>query len=205
MKQCPACGNAVDGRSDACTFCGHSFTGRPNLGQDMSTSPYAPQARSGPRLGVWLTIFFVLAVTGAIAAALFFVGREVNEEFGSIGTDSETETGEVFSPKRLDTSAEGAYEGIRPLVAELGAGGVSCKRVNVLVKNSTLQAGTCFIGAESLSIQVYFSKLAFDASVSSMKSSVGANLAFGKNWTVLAPTSVRLTKQVAEALDGRTG
>lgn len=195
----------VDSQSNACGYCGHDFTGQlATGGQNMGESPYVQHVRSSMRWSLWLTIFIVLAVTGTIVAAFFFVGKEVDDTFDKVGIGN-VDVGDAFNPKELDTEAEGAFKGVKPLVAELKANGVKCERTNVLASNGTLESGTCFRGSTSLTIQVYFDKLSFDASVSSLESTQGKSLAFGSNWTVMAPTDPAIVKKVAEALGGKVG
>jgi zinc-ribbon domain len=204
MKQCPSCASMVDSQSNACGYCGHDFTGQLATGENAGQSPYVQHVRSSMRWSLWLTTFIVLAVTGTIVAAFFFVGKEVDDTFDKVGLGN-VEVGDALNPKELDTSAEGAFKGVKPLVAELNAKGVKCERTNVVVSNGTLESGTCFMGTDSLNVQVYFDKLSFDASVSSLEATQGKSLAFGRNWTVLAPTSPGTAKKVAKALGGQIG
>ena len=204
MKQCPACGNQVDEQSNACGFCGHDFTGRLASGLSVGESPYVQQARARSRWGPLLVVLIVLVVGATAVGGVFFVGKEVTDAFTDTGVDVTTGGGGV-EPQQIDTSAEGTFKGIKPLVAELKANGVKCKRTNVIVSNGTLESGSCFMGTDSLTILVYFNQLAFDASVSSMESTQGKSLAFGKNWLVLAPTSPEIAKAAAKALGGKVG
>lgn len=204
MKQCPACGNQVDAQSNACGFCGHDFTGQLGSVTSVGESPYVQQVRSRSRWGVWLIVLIVLVVGASAVGAVFFVGKEVTDAFSDTGVGVDIGNGGI-EPQEIDTSAEGTFKGIKPLVAELKTNGVKCKRTNIIVSNGTLESGSCFMGADSLTILVYFNQLSFDASVSSMEATQGKSLAYGKNWVVLAPTSPGIAKRAAAALGGKVG
>lgn len=204
MKQCPACGNQVDAQTSACGFCGHDFSGERASGLSAGESPYVQQAATRPRWAPFVVVLIVLVVGASAVGGVFFVGKQVTDAFTDTGVDVTTEGGGV-EPQQIDTSTEGTFTGIKPLVAVLKANGVKCKRTNVVVSNGTLESGSCFMGIDSLTILVYFNQLAFDASVSSMESTQGKSLAYGKNWIVLAPTSPGVAKAAAKALGGKVG
>ena len=203
-RNCPTCGQPVPITAQYCGYCGHDFTGTSgNPGMSGFTPNYAP-APSGGGFGwiKWLIIFITVATVGGTVAIIALVGNEVDSVLDQVDIPDFDANGPGGSSDAL--TGPGSFKTGKALVGALNEGGFSCKRYNLITENQSLQAGTCFAGAESVSIQVYYDKLSFDSVVSNYISNESIHIAYGKNWTVLVQ-SPKSAKAAAKALDGKVG
>ena len=156
-----------------------------------------------------LIIIMTLVITGGTVVIFLMVGNEVSDvideipNFASPFTQGTDGSGGGSQGETL-TSRPGAYKTAKALAADMNGNGLKCKDFSLVTENTALQAGTCFAGATPLTIQVFFDELSYNAVVNNYKSNDAIHVAYGSNWTVLAP-SPKDAKRVAKALDGKVG
>ena len=185
-----------------CGFCGHDFTGRYVMPSGVSSGPSFGWVR-------WLVIFMVLAITGGSVAIFLMVGNEVDNVLEDVPNfeDSFPDGGGLPGGPDSDNplaDRPGAYKTARELFKDMNANGLDCKNFSLITENQSLQAGSCTSEAVPLSIQVFYDELSYNSVVGNYRTNDAINVAFGSNWTVLAPTK-KDARRVAQALDGKVG
>lgn len=204
-RNCPTCGQSVAVGAAYCGYCGHDFSASSSGPSGFTPmTPTYTTVSSGGGFGwiKWLIIFITVATVGGTVAIFAFVGNEVDNVIDQVNIPDFNVNGPGGSSDAL--TGPGSFKTGKALVAALNDGGFDCKRYNLITENQSLEAGTCFAGAESVSIQVYYDKLSFDSVVSNYISNDSIHIAYGKNWTVLVQTP-KSAKKAAKALDGKVG
>ena len=208
MRSCPTCGQQVPLNSSVCGYCGNDFSG--NFRGAGATPPYV--GGSGGGFG-WLRALVIgIPAIGLVltAAFVFFIGNEVDnvvdsafDEAGKLDIPSiEVDAGGGDGKSTI--TGKGSYKTARALAADLNANGVKCGQFDLVTENDALQAATCFVDETTpLTIQVMYDQLSYDSIVDGYKKQKDLAVAYGTNWTVIAPTPA-IAKGVATALDGKT-
>ena len=201
-RNCPTCGQPVPLEASYCGYCGHDFSG--NFAGSPTANPATPYGQpAGSGFG-WirgLIIFITLATMIGIGVIFFMVGNEIDGVLDDVGVDFDAGG---LGGNSDELTGKGSFQSGKALVTALNEGGFACKRYNLITENQSVEAGTCFQGAEAISVQVYFDKLSFDSVVSNYISNDAIHVAYGKNWTVMV-SSPKIAKSAAKALDGKVG
>lgn len=204
-RPCPTCGQAVDANATVCGYCGHDFTGR--IVMPSSTSSSGRSGFGGLRAFI---IIMTLIVTGGTLAIFLMVGSKVGEVIDDIPdfTNPFTQGGDNPGGGQGGggslSDGPGAFKTAKAVAVAMNKNGLKCKNYDLVTTNTALQAGTCFAGAAPLTIQVFYDQLSYDAVVNNYRSNNAIHVAYGTNWTVIAPTP-KDAKRVAKALDGKVG
>ncbi|HYN37598.1 MAG TPA: hypothetical protein VEV82_11575, partial [Actinomycetota bacterium] len=155
-------------------------------------------------------IIMTLIVTGGTLAIFLMVGSKVGEVIDDIpdSTNPFTQAGDNPGGGQGGggslSDGPGAFKTAKAVAVAMNKNGLKCKNYDLVTTNTALQAGTCFAGAAPLTIQVFYDQLSYDAVVNNYRSNNAIHVAYGTNWTVIAPTP-KDAKRVAKALDGKVG
>ena len=203
-RTCPTCGQAVDTNATVCGYCGHDFTGR--IVMPPGTSGSGRSGFGGLRTFI---IIMTLIITAGTLAIILMVGNQVENAFDDIPNLTNPFTQGADNPGSGQegesiSDGPGAFQTAKAVAAAMNKNGLKCKNYDLVTTNDALQAGTCFAGPTPLTIQVFYDQLSYDAVVNNYRSNNAIHVAYGTNWTVLAPTP-RDAKHAAKALDGKVG
>lgn len=205
-RPCPTCGQAVDTNATVCGYCGHDFTGR-----IVTPPPTSGSGRGGFDGLRAFIIIMTLIITGGTVVIFLMVGNEVSDVIHNIPdfTNPFTQGGDNPGGGNQGgggslSDGPGAFQTAKAVAVAMNKNGLECKNYDLVTENTALQAGTCFAGAAPLTIQVFYDQLSYDAVVSNYRSNNAIHVAYGTNWTVLAPTP-KDAKRAAKALDGKVG
>lgn len=145
QRNCPNCGYSVAVEASVCGNCG-ALIGRP-LATRLAPS------RTG-RLAILavaaLGVGGFFAFRETVPAILKDAWEAVEEELGT----PEFETPVIETPVIEGRIALG-YRRVRPLVADLNAGGLKCNRIQVDSSDDFLEAGSCQSRGTHVQINVY--------------------------------------------------